>query len=31
MGLEVVEDSGHMATLEEPGKIADLLESCLTG
>jgi len=29
--LEVVEDSGHMATLEQPGKIADLLESWLTG
>ena len=29
--LEVVEDSGHMATLEQPAKVAQLLEGWLTG
>ena len=29
--LEVVEDSGHMATLEQPARVADLLEGWLTG
>ncbi|HSS26590.1 MAG TPA: alpha/beta hydrolase [Usitatibacter sp.] len=28
--LEIVEDSGHMSTLEQAGKVADLLESWLT-
>ena len=28
--LEIIEDSGHMATLEQAGQVADLLESWLT-
>lgn len=28
--LEIVEDSGHMSTLEQAGKVAELLESWLT-
>ena len=29
--LEIIEDSGHMATLEQPAQVADLLEGWLTG
>jgi len=29
--LEIIEDSGHMATLEQPAKVAELLERWLAG